>query len=137
MLCVGAALSSGPWKEPDGPKLLMAGDYDIDLVRDETDGLCKIKKWILGSIWRQGDDSVMQRPETQNEERMRESRGVRKKRCRFEKCKGVLLILTLRCRAARVLCIRIQIQKFYVMYLGFESISTQCGTVQSNSPYTV
>jgi hypothetical protein len=130
-------LSPGWGKAPDGPKLLTRGEYDIELERDEAGDMWKIKKWILGSIWRQGDDSVMQRPETQNEERMRESRGVRKKRWRFEKCKGVLLILTLRCRAARVLCIRIQIQKFYAMYLGFESISTQCGTVQSNSPYTV
>ena len=57
----------GRGKEPDGPKLLVGGEYDIDLVRDEKDGLWKIKKWILDVIWRQGDASVMQRPETQVE----------------------------------------------------------------------
>jgi hypothetical protein len=65
--CYGLAQHCPPGrgKEPDGPKLLVAGEYDIDLVRDETDGLWKIKKWVLDVIWRQGDASVMQRPETQ------------------------------------------------------------------------
>jgi SnoaL-like domain len=49
-------------KEPDGPKLLVAGEYRIEVVRDEGDGLWKIRKWILDVIWRQGDASVMQRP---------------------------------------------------------------------------
>lgn len=52
----------GRGKEPDGPKYLTGGEYWIDLVRDESDGLWKIKKWVLDIVWRQGDASVMQRP---------------------------------------------------------------------------
>lgn len=52
----------GRGKEPDGPKYLVGGEYWVDLVRDEGDGLWKIKKWVLDVIWRQGDASVMQRP---------------------------------------------------------------------------
>lgn len=52
----------GRGKEPDGPKYLAGGEYWIDLVRDESDGLWKIKKWVLDIVWRQGDASVMQRP---------------------------------------------------------------------------
>jgi SnoaL-like domain len=50
----------GRGKEPDGPKYLVAGEYSMELVRDEGDGLWKIKKWLLDVIWRQGDASVMQ-----------------------------------------------------------------------------
>jgi SnoaL-like domain len=50
----------GRGKEPDGPKLLVGGEYLVDLVKDEKDGLWKIKKWVLDVIWRQGDRSVMQ-----------------------------------------------------------------------------
>ncbi len=53
----------GKGKEPDAPKYLVGGEYWIDLVRDEGDGLWKIKKWVLDVIWRQGDASVMQRPD--------------------------------------------------------------------------
>ena len=52
----------GRGKEPDGPKYLVAGEYSIDLVKDEKAQLWKIKKWGLEVIWRQGDASVMQRP---------------------------------------------------------------------------
>jgi hypothetical protein len=52
----------GRGKEPDGPKLLVGGEYLIDLVKDEKDGLWKIKKWVLDVIWRQGDRSVMEPP---------------------------------------------------------------------------
>ncbi|KXL51491.1 MAG: hypothetical protein FE78DRAFT_135696, partial [Acidomyces sp. 'richmondensis'] len=54
---------SGRGKEPDGPKYLVGGEYFIDLLKDEEDGMWKIKTWILEVIWRQGDRSVMQRPE--------------------------------------------------------------------------
>ncbi len=50
----------GRGKEPNGPKLLVGGEYRIDLVKVE-DGLWKIKKWVLDIIWRQGDASVMER----------------------------------------------------------------------------
>lgn len=52
----------GRGKEPDGPKYLGAGEYWIDLVKDDKDGLWKIKKWVLDLIWSQGDASVLQRP---------------------------------------------------------------------------
>lgn len=52
----------GKGKELDAPKYLVGGEYWIDLVRDEGDGLWKIKKWVLDVIWRQGDASIMQRP---------------------------------------------------------------------------
>ena len=48
--------------EPDGPKLLVGSEYLVDLVKDEGDGLWKIKKWVLNVSWRQGDASVMQTP---------------------------------------------------------------------------
>jgi hypothetical protein len=52
----------GKGKEPDAPKYLVGGEYWIDLMRDEGDGLWKIKKWVLDVVWRQGDASLMQRP---------------------------------------------------------------------------
>ena len=51
----------GRGKEQDGPKYLVGGEYWIDVVKDESDGLWKIKKWVLDVIWKQGDASVMQR----------------------------------------------------------------------------
>jgi len=48
--------------EPDGPKFLAASSYAADLVKDESDGLWKMKRWASKGIWRQGDSSVMQRP---------------------------------------------------------------------------
>ncbi|KIX03233.1 uncharacterized protein Z518_06785 [Rhinocladiella mackenziei CBS 650.93] len=52
----------GKGKEPDAPKYLVGGEYWMDLMRDEGDGLWKIKKWVLDVIWTQGDASVMQKP---------------------------------------------------------------------------
>jgi hypothetical protein len=52
----------GRGKEPDAPKYLVGGEYTVDLLRDETDGLWKIKKVVFDVIWKQGDASVMQRP---------------------------------------------------------------------------
>jgi hypothetical protein len=49
-------------KEPDGPKYLTGGEYTVDLLKDDGDGLWKIKKWILDIVWLQGDRSVMKRP---------------------------------------------------------------------------
>ena len=51
----------GKGKEPDASKYLAGGEYCIDLIKDEADGLWKIKKWVLNVIWSQGDASVMQR----------------------------------------------------------------------------
>ncbi|KAJ5689744.1 hypothetical protein N7462_004136 [Penicillium macrosclerotiorum] len=51
----------GRGKELDGPKFMASGQYSIDLVHDNADGMWKIKKWVLNIIWRQGDISVMHR----------------------------------------------------------------------------
>lgn len=45
----------------DGKKYLVASEYSIDLLKDEKDGLWKIKEWIIKFIWAQGDASVLQR----------------------------------------------------------------------------
>jgi hypothetical protein len=39
---------------------MVGGEYLIDLVKDEKDGVWKIKKWVLDVIWREGDRSVME-----------------------------------------------------------------------------
>lgn len=57
----------GRGKEPDGPKYTTGGEYSLDLVRDNGDGLWKIKKWVLDIVWRQGDRSVMERPSPSSE----------------------------------------------------------------------
>lgn len=49
----------GKGKDPNGPKYLVAGEYSIDLLEDKTEGLWKIKKWVLKVIWRQGDASII------------------------------------------------------------------------------
>lgn len=46
----------------DGQKYLVASTYFVNLVKDKSDGLWKIKRWEMKTIWRQGDRSVMQRP---------------------------------------------------------------------------
>lgn len=51
----------GRGKEPDGPKYLVAGEYEINLVFDKADGLWKVQKGVLDAIWTQGDRSVMAR----------------------------------------------------------------------------
>lgn len=43
-------------------RFLAASEYWVDLVKEEKDGLWKIKNWIIKFIWTQGDASVMQRP---------------------------------------------------------------------------
>jgi hypothetical protein len=50
----------GKGGEPDGLYLLTGAMYFIDLVKDESDGLWKVKKWAMRIIWRQGDRAVME-----------------------------------------------------------------------------
>jgi hypothetical protein len=52
----------GKGVEPGSPKFLTASEYFVDLVKDNSDGLWKIKKFTMKIIWTQGDASVMQRP---------------------------------------------------------------------------
>ncbi|CZR52689.1 uncharacterized protein PAC_02566 [Phialocephala subalpina] len=52
----------GQGTDTGGKKFLAASEYWVDLVKEEKDGLWKIKNWIIKFIWTQGDASVMQRP---------------------------------------------------------------------------
>jgi SnoaL-like domain len=52
----------GRGTEPDSPKFLTGSTHFLDLVKDKSNGSWKIEKWIMKTIWRQGDNSVMQRP---------------------------------------------------------------------------
>lgn len=52
--------------EPDSKPYTTGGLYFIDLVKDRSDGLWKIKKWTLKLNWAQGDRSVV-RPEGSSE----------------------------------------------------------------------
>lgn len=49
----------GKGMEVDGPKYLGASMYFLDLVKDESEGLWKVKKFAMKVIWVQGDPSVM------------------------------------------------------------------------------
>lgn len=42
------------------PYLLAGGTYEIDVVKGE-DASWKVKKFVVSTVWRQGDPSVMQR----------------------------------------------------------------------------
>ncbi|KAJ5738812.1 hypothetical protein N7493_001967 [Penicillium malachiteum] len=50
----------GRGAEPDGPKFMSGGEYRVDLVKDESDGLWKAWRFVVDIIWVQGDPSVMQ-----------------------------------------------------------------------------
>ncbi|RDW75670.1 hypothetical protein BP5796_06491 [Coleophoma crateriformis] len=52
----------GKGTDPAGPKFLAGSTYFLDLVKDKSDGLWKVEKWVMKIIWTQGDGSVMQRP---------------------------------------------------------------------------
>ncbi|KAH8800183.1 hypothetical protein F5884DRAFT_685842 [Xylogone sp. PMI_703] len=49
----------GKGMEADTTGLLVGSLYWLDLVRDDKDGLWKIKTWKLKSIWSEGDWGVM------------------------------------------------------------------------------
>ncbi|KAI0409010.1 hypothetical protein F4802DRAFT_308782 [Xylaria palmicola] len=49
----------GRGNEVDSPKYLVGAEYVFDLVKDEGDGLWKIKYWLVDTIWAQGDKSIM------------------------------------------------------------------------------
>ncbi|KAK2603427.1 hypothetical protein QQS21_004377 [Conoideocrella luteorostrata] len=53
---------AGKGKDGQGPKYLVGAEYEMDLIKDETDGLWKIKKWIVEILWADGDASVMAPP---------------------------------------------------------------------------
>ncbi|KEY63858.1 hypothetical protein S7711_10045 [Stachybotrys chartarum IBT 7711] len=50
----------GRGKEPNGPKYLVAGEYSADVIKDNEDGVWKLRKCALKVSWVQGDLSVMQ-----------------------------------------------------------------------------
>lgn len=43
---------------PAAARLLAGGLYNLDLIKDETDGLWKITHWKLKSTWAEGDWAV-------------------------------------------------------------------------------
>ena len=43
----------------DAKRLLAGASYFIDLVKDSSDGLWKIKKWAMKLIWIEGDMSIV------------------------------------------------------------------------------
>ncbi|KAF2429036.1 hypothetical protein EJ08DRAFT_650658 [Tothia fuscella] len=62
--CYVLAQHAAPGKgwDCDSPKYLVGGTYAIDLVKDEAQGVWKIRKFALEVLWNQGDPSVMQKP---------------------------------------------------------------------------
>ncbi|KAA8644079.1 hypothetical protein EYZ11_005448 [Aspergillus tanneri] len=44
---------------PGAPSYTMGGVYFLNLVKDETDGLWKIKEFRMKKLWVEGDPSVM------------------------------------------------------------------------------
>ena len=63
LTCYGLAqhCPPGKGKQPDGPRFLTGGEYSVDLVRDEKDGLWKIRKFANDLIWGEGDASIVGR----------------------------------------------------------------------------
>lgn len=52
---------NGTGEDPTSPHLTAGGIYTLDLMRDSNDGLWKMKRWAVDTIWRDGDASVMAR----------------------------------------------------------------------------
>jgi hypothetical protein len=48
----------GKGRDPNGPKYTSGGEYEVDLIRDES-GVWRIKKLVLRIIWTQGDPSFI------------------------------------------------------------------------------
>ena len=49
----------GEGPDPSTKKLVSGGIYDVELVKDGSDGLWKMKRWALNLVWREGDAEVM------------------------------------------------------------------------------
>lgn len=56
---IGQHCPPGEGKNPEGRKFLGGGEYFLDVVKDEKDGLWKTKKWVTENLWVQGDISVI------------------------------------------------------------------------------
>lgn len=50
----------GKGLDPNGLKFLASAIYSVDVVKDKSDDVWKIEKWVMKLIWTQGDPSVMQ-----------------------------------------------------------------------------
>lgn len=44
---------------PDAKRLLSGSMYQIDVVKDEKDGLWKMKEWAMKIVWVEGDMSIV------------------------------------------------------------------------------
>lgn len=53
---------AGAGRDPNGTKYTVGGEYSVDLVRDDGDGLWKMKKLVLNVVWSTGDPSLMGGP---------------------------------------------------------------------------
>jgi len=49
----------GRGKDPSSPKYLIGGEYALDVVKVESEGVWKIKSGVFKIVWSQGDASVM------------------------------------------------------------------------------
>lgn len=50
---------AGEGLAPEAKRLLSGSMYFIDLVKDEGDGLWKVKKWAMKLIWKEGDMNIV------------------------------------------------------------------------------
>ena len=53
---------AGTGRDPNGTKYTVGGEYSVDLIRDDGDGLWKMKKLVLNVVWSTGDPSLMGGP---------------------------------------------------------------------------
>ncbi|MCJ1325075.1 hypothetical protein MMC10_001737 [Thelotrema lepadinum] len=56
---LGQHYREGEGDQEGTTRILAGGLYNIDLVKDDADGLWKIKYWKLKRVWSEGDWSVM------------------------------------------------------------------------------
>lgn len=50
---------TGEGPDPATKRLLSGSMYQVDVVRDEIDGLWKIKRWTMKIVWVEGDRSIV------------------------------------------------------------------------------
>ncbi|KAL9085259.1 MAG: hypothetical protein Q9165_007693 [Trypethelium subeluteriae] len=50
---------AGEGKDPETKRLLSGSSYYVDVIKDGSDGLWKIKRWTMKFIWVEGDMSIV------------------------------------------------------------------------------
>ncbi|KAK6376093.1 hypothetical protein LTS17_007344 [Exophiala oligosperma] len=56
---VAQHFKAGEGSDPTSPNLLAGAMYTLALVKDDSQDLWKVKKWVAEIKWRQGDPSIM------------------------------------------------------------------------------